>query len=169
MYPAVDHLAVRFTHGCASATATERNWSHVNHHLANLHVERNLVSMFSRLSSRDSATKFNPFKVSCKELQQKLTKIFKGVDYEVRLGMAKQKNPTFAKKITGFRSKMHDAVRDQIYCMFKSYMIESFLEPLLSNLDDEADRNSFDDGRSDVLVTGFDKSMIIIDARSTGV
>ncbi|KAL0223176.1 hypothetical protein P9112_002566 [Eukaryota sp. TZLM1-RC] len=68
-----------------------------------------------------------------------------------------------------FRSKVHDAVRDQLYCMFKSYKIESFLEPLLSNVADEADRNSFGDSRGDVLVPGLDGSMIIIDVRSTDV
>ncbi|KAL0205047.1 hypothetical protein P9112_000354 [Eukaryota sp. TZLM1-RC] len=55
-----------------------------------------------------------------------------------------------------FRSKVHDA-------------IESFLEPLLSNLADEADRNSFGDSRGDKLVPGLDGSMIIIDVRSTDV
>ncbi|KAL0227310.1 hypothetical protein P9112_014634 [Eukaryota sp. TZLM1-RC] len=68
-----------------------------------------------------------------------------------------------------FRSKGHDAVRDQLYCMFKSYKIESFLEPLLLNLADESDRNSFGDSRGDVLVPGLDGSMIIIDVRSTDV
>ncbi|KAL0208347.1 hypothetical protein P9112_010934 [Eukaryota sp. TZLM1-RC] len=42
-----------------------------------------------------------------------------------------------------FRSKVHDAVRDQLYCTFKSYKIESLLEPLLSKLAHEADKNSF--------------------------
>ncbi|KAL0210989.1 hypothetical protein P9112_009287 [Eukaryota sp. TZLM1-RC] len=68
-----------------------------------------------------------------------------------------------------FRSKVHDAVREQLYCMFKYYKIESFIEPLLSNLVDEADRNSFADSRGDVLVPGLDGSMIIIDVRSTHV
>ncbi|KAL0215492.1 hypothetical protein P9112_007676 [Eukaryota sp. TZLM1-RC] len=170
-----------------------------------------------------------------KKLQQKLTVIFEGLDYEVRLGMAKQKNPSFSyflldvcdsfasclinqlPRICGLflnnpcfllsmrlrsliwphnlphdlfckcgktvtpthlfncnrfitlRSKLHDAVRDQLYCMFKSYKIESFLEPLLSNLADESDRNSFGDSRADVLVPGLDGSMIIIDVRSTDV
>ncbi|KAL0219931.1 hypothetical protein P9112_005584 [Eukaryota sp. TZLM1-RC] len=49
--------------------------------------------------------------------------------------------------------------------MFKSYKIESFLEPLLSNLADESDRNSFGDSRGDVLVPGVDGSMIIIHVR----
>ncbi|KAL0223893.1 hypothetical protein P9112_003283 [Eukaryota sp. TZLM1-RC] len=66
-----------------------------------------------------------------------------------------------------FRSKMHDAVRDHLYCIFKSYKVESFLDPLLSNLADESDRNSFGDSRGDVLVPGLDGSMIIIDVRST--
>ncbi|KAL0225606.1 hypothetical protein P9112_012930 [Eukaryota sp. TZLM1-RC] len=53
--------------------------------------------------------------------------------------------------------------------MFKSYRIESFLEPLLSNLADESDKNSFGDSRGDGLVPGLDGSMIIIDVRSTDV
>ncbi|KAL0215320.1 hypothetical protein P9112_007504 [Eukaryota sp. TZLM1-RC] len=68
-----------------------------------------------------------------------------------------------------FRSKVHDAVRDQLYCMFKSSKIESFLEPLLSNLADVSDRNSLDDSRGDVLVLGLDGSLITIDVRSTDV
>ncbi|KAL0207434.1 hypothetical protein P9112_012062 [Eukaryota sp. TZLM1-RC] len=68
-----------------------------------------------------------------------------------------------------FRSNVHDAVCDQLYCMFKFYKIESFLEPLLSNLADESDRNSFGDSRGDVLVPGLDESLIIIDVRSTDV
>ncbi|KAL0215557.1 hypothetical protein P9112_007741 [Eukaryota sp. TZLM1-RC] len=68
-----------------------------------------------------------------------------------------------------FRSKVHDAVSDQLYCMFKSYKIESFLEPLLSNLADEADRNSIGDSRGHVLVPGLGGSMVIIDVRSTDV
>ncbi|KAL0215644.1 hypothetical protein P9112_007828 [Eukaryota sp. TZLM1-RC] len=68
-----------------------------------------------------------------------------------------------------FRSKVHDSVRDHLFCMFKSYKIEFFSEPLLSNLADESDRNSFGDSRGDVLVPGLDGSMIIIDVRSTDV
>ncbi|KAL0210048.1 hypothetical protein P9112_010132 [Eukaryota sp. TZLM1-RC] len=49
--------------------------------------------------------------------------------------------------------------------MFKSYQIESFLEPLLSNLADESDKNSFGDSPGDVLVPGLDGPMIIIDVR----
>ncbi|KAL0219005.1 hypothetical protein P9112_004658 [Eukaryota sp. TZLM1-RC] len=53
--------------------------------------------------------------------------------------------------------------------MFKSYRVESFLEPLLSNLADESDGNFFGDSRGDVLVPGPGGSMIIIDVRSTDV
>ncbi|KAL0226967.1 hypothetical protein P9112_014291 [Eukaryota sp. TZLM1-RC] len=53
--------------------------------------------------------------------------------------------------------------------MLKNYQIESFLEPLLSNLADESDRNFFGDSRGDVLVPGLDGSMIISDVRSTDV
>ncbi|KAL0214910.1 hypothetical protein P9112_007094 [Eukaryota sp. TZLM1-RC] len=169
-----------------------------------------------------------------KKPQQKLTVIIEGLDYEVRLGMAKKKNPAFANflldvcdssasclinqvprvyglflndpcfvlsmrlrsfwpdnlphglickcgksvtpthlfncnRLITFRSKVHDAVRDQLYCLFKSHHIESFLEPLLSNLADESDNNSFGDSRGDVLVPRLDGSMIIIDVRSTDV
>ncbi|KAL0219394.1 hypothetical protein P9112_005047 [Eukaryota sp. TZLM1-RC] len=140
-----------------------------------------------------------------KKLQQKLSKIFESLDFDVRLGLAKKKNPAFAnllqdmcdstssalvttipqvygtlltdsawtlnmrfrsfiwpnnlphnlickcsreittthllncKHFITFRSKVHDAVRDQLYCMCKSHRIESFLEPLLSNLFDAED------------------------------
>ncbi|KAL0214709.1 hypothetical protein P9112_006893 [Eukaryota sp. TZLM1-RC] len=128
----------------------------------------------------------------CKKLQQKLSKIFESLDFDVRLGLAKKKNPAFAnllqdmcdstssalvttipqvygtllsdsawtlnmrfrsfiwpdnlphnlickcsreittthllncKHFITFRSKVHDAVRDQLYCMCKSHRIESF-------------------------------------------
>ncbi|KAL0213709.1 hypothetical protein P9112_005893 [Eukaryota sp. TZLM1-RC] len=68
-----------------------------------------------------------------------------------------------------FRSKVHETVRDQFYCIFKSYKIKSFLEPLLSNLANEADRNFFGDCHGDLLVPGLHGSMIIIDVRSTAV
>ncbi|KAL0215118.1 hypothetical protein P9112_007302 [Eukaryota sp. TZLM1-RC] len=127
-----------------------------------------------------------------KKFQQKLKVKFEGLNYEVRLGMAKKKNPVVAnflldvcdscapclinqvpriyglflddscfllsmrlrsfiwpdnlprgsickcgKTVTPshllncnrfitFRSKLHDAVRDHLYCMFKSYKIEYF-------------------------------------------
>ncbi|KAL0207620.1 hypothetical protein P9112_012248 [Eukaryota sp. TZLM1-RC] len=136
----------------------------------------------------------------CKKLQQKLSTVFESLYFDVRLGLAKKKNPAFAnllqdmcdstssalvttipqvygalltdsawtlnmrfrsfiwpdnlphnlickcsreitithllncKHFITFRSKIHDAVRDQLYCMCKSHRIESFLEPLLSNL-----------------------------------
>ncbi|KAL0223945.1 hypothetical protein P9112_003335 [Eukaryota sp. TZLM1-RC] len=141
----------------------------------------------------------------CKKLQQKLSKIFESLVFDVRLGLAKKRNPAFAnllqdmcdstssallttipqvygtlltdsawtlnmrfrsfiwpdnlphnlickcsRKITithllnckhfiTFRSKVHDAVRDELYCMCKSHRIESFLEPLMSNLFDTED------------------------------
>ncbi|KAL0226181.1 hypothetical protein P9112_013505 [Eukaryota sp. TZLM1-RC] len=123
----------------------------------------------------------------CKKLQQKLSKIFESLDFDVRLGLSKKKNPAFAnllhdmcdstssalvttipqvygtllsdsawtlnmrfcsfiwpdnlphnlickcsreittthllncKHLITFRSKVHDAVRDQLYCMCKSH------------------------------------------------
>ncbi|KAL0213432.1 hypothetical protein RCL1_007058 [Eukaryota sp. TZLM3-RCL] len=68
-----------------------------------------------------------------------------------------------------FRSKVHDAVRDQIYCMAKSYRIESFLEPVLSKLVDVIEKSTFGGSRGDLLVPGIDGSTIIIDVRSSDV
>ncbi|KAL0205402.1 hypothetical protein P9112_000709 [Eukaryota sp. TZLM1-RC] len=199
--------------------------------LYNLHVAINRIAPeFWSQCFPDSVQEIPPrnlvnLRYFVKKLQQKLTVLFEGVDYEVRLCIVKQKNPAFAnylldfcdssasclinqvprtyglflddpcyslsmrlrsfiwpdnllscgKTITPthlfncnrFRSKVHDVVRDQLYCMFRSYKIESLLEPLLSNLADEADRNSFGDSRGDVLVPGLYGSMIIIDVRST--
>ncbi|KAL0208161.1 hypothetical protein P9112_010748 [Eukaryota sp. TZLM1-RC] len=130
----------------------------------------------------------------CKKLQQKLSKIFESLDFDVRLGLATKTNPAFAnllqdmcdstssalvttipqvygtllsdsawtlnmrfrsfiwpdnlphnlickcsreittthllncKHFITFRSKVHDAVRDQLYCMCKSHKFESFFE-----------------------------------------
>ncbi|KAL0219404.1 hypothetical protein P9112_005057 [Eukaryota sp. TZLM1-RC] len=167
----------------------------------------------------------------CKKLQQKLSKIFESLDFDVRLGLAKKKNPAFAnllqymcdctssalvttipqvygtllsdsawtlnmrfrsfiwpdnlphnlickcsreittthllncKHFITFRSKVHDAVRDQLYCMCKSHRIESFLEPLLSNLFDAED-DFHKNNRGDVILPGLDGSFILLDVMS---
>ncbi|KAL0210148.1 hypothetical protein P9112_010232 [Eukaryota sp. TZLM1-RC] len=64
-----------------------------------------------------------------------------------------------------FRSKVHDAVRDQLYCMCKSHRIESFLEPLLSNLFD-AENDFHKNNRGDVILPGLDGSFILLDVMS---
>ncbi|KAL0223019.1 hypothetical protein P9112_002409 [Eukaryota sp. TZLM1-RC] len=64
-----------------------------------------------------------------------------------------------------FRSKVHDAVRDQLYCMCKSHRIESFLEPLMSNLFD-TDDDSHKNNRGDVILPGLDGSFILLDVMS---
>ncbi|KAL0224527.1 hypothetical protein P9112_003917 [Eukaryota sp. TZLM1-RC] len=61
-----------------------------------------------------------------------------------------------------FRSKVHDAVRDQLYCMCKSHRIESFLEPLLSNLLDSED-DFHKNNRGDVIIPGLDGTFILLD------
>ncbi|KAL0227086.1 hypothetical protein P9112_014410 [Eukaryota sp. TZLM1-RC] len=64
-----------------------------------------------------------------------------------------------------FRSKVHDAVRDQLYCMCKSHKIESFLEPLLSNLfdtDDDFHKNNI----RNAILPGLDKTFILLDVMS---
>ncbi|KAL0205051.1 hypothetical protein P9112_000358 [Eukaryota sp. TZLM1-RC] len=167
----------------------------------------------------------------CKKLQQKLSKIFESLDFDVRLGLAKKKNPAFAnllqdmcdctssalvttipqvygtllsdsawtlnmrfrsfiwpdnlphnligkcsreittthllncKHFITFRRKVHDAVRDQLYCMCKSHRIESFLEPLLSNLFD-AENDFHKNNRGDVILPGLDGSFILLDVMS---
>ncbi|KAL0216092.1 hypothetical protein P9112_008276 [Eukaryota sp. TZLM1-RC] len=203
-------------------------------HLDGSSSRPNLVSMFYSVQEIPPRNLVN-CRHCVKKLQQTLTVIFEGLDYAVRLGMVRQKNPAFAnclmdvcdssasclinqvpriyglflndpcfllsmrlrffiwpdnlshglickcgKSVTQthlfncnmlitFRSKVHDAVGNQLYCMFKSHKIESFLEPLLSSLADDSDRNTFGDSRGDVLVPGLDGSMIIVDVRSTDV
>ncbi|KAL0214734.1 hypothetical protein P9112_006918 [Eukaryota sp. TZLM1-RC] len=167
----------------------------------------------------------------CKKLQQKLSKIFESLDFDVRLGLAKKKNPAFAnllqdmcdrtssafvttipqvygtllsdsawtlnmrfrsfiwpenlphnlickcsreittthllncKHFITLRSKVHYAVRDQLYCMCKSHRIESFLEPLLSSLFDAED-DFHKNNRGDVILPGLDGSFILLDVMS---
>ncbi|KAL0206745.1 hypothetical protein P9112_012456 [Eukaryota sp. TZLM1-RC] len=67
------------------------------------------------------------------------------------------------------RSKVHDAVRDQLYCMSKSHKIISYLEPLLSRLVDEDTLNSFGRNRGDLMLEGLEGTTIITDVRSTDV
>ncbi|KAL0223452.1 hypothetical protein P9112_002842 [Eukaryota sp. TZLM1-RC] len=64
-----------------------------------------------------------------------------------------------------FRSKVHDAVRDQLYCMFKSHRIETSLEPLLSNLF-EAEDDFHKNNRGDVILHGQDGAFILLDVMS---
>ncbi|KAL0211200.1 hypothetical protein P9112_009498 [Eukaryota sp. TZLM1-RC] len=167
----------------------------------------------------------------CKHLQQKVSQQFESLEIDVRLGLAKKKNPVFAslfqdmcdstssalvtvfpqiyntlftdsawtlnmrfrsfiwfdnlphnlickcsRKITityllnckhliTFGSKVHDAVRDQLYCLCKSHRIESFLEPLLSNLFDTED-DFHKNNRGNVNLLGSDGSFILLDVMS---
>ncbi|KAL0210871.1 hypothetical protein P9112_009169 [Eukaryota sp. TZLM1-RC] len=66
-----------------------------------------------------------------------------------------------------FESMVHDAARDKLYCMCKTHGIESFLEPLLSNLfdtEDDFDKNN----RGDVILPGLDGTFILVDVMSVG-
>ncbi|KAL0219520.1 hypothetical protein P9112_005173 [Eukaryota sp. TZLM1-RC] len=167
----------------------------------------------------------------CKKLQQKLSKIFESLDFGVRLGLAKKKNPAFAnllqdmcdstssalvttipqvygtllsdsawtlnmrfrsfiwpdnlphnlickcsreirithllncKHFTTFRSKVRNVVRDQLFCKCKSHRIESFLEPLLSNLFD-AEHDFHKNNRGDVILPELDGSFILVEVMS---
>ncbi|KAL0215680.1 hypothetical protein P9112_007864 [Eukaryota sp. TZLM1-RC] len=59
-----------------------------------------------------------------------------------------------------FRSKVHDAVKDQLYCMSKSHRIVSYLKPLLSRLVDEDTLNSFGRNRGDLMLEGLEGTTI---------
>ncbi|KAL0208143.1 hypothetical protein P9112_010730 [Eukaryota sp. TZLM1-RC] len=61
-----------------------------------------------------------------------------------------------------FRSKVHDAVRDQLDCMCKSHKIESFLKPLLSNMFDAEDDFHKNNG-GDAILPGSDGTFILLD------
>ncbi|KAL0204792.1 hypothetical protein P9112_000099 [Eukaryota sp. TZLM1-RC] len=65
-----------------------------------------------------------------------------------------------------FRSRVHNAVRDQLYCMCKSYRIEFFLEPLLSNLFHDDDDDFHKNNRGDVILPGLDGTFILVDVKS---
>ncbi|KAL0248655.1 hypothetical protein GEMRC1_003889 [Eukaryota sp. GEM-RC1] len=66
-------------------------------------------------------------------------------------------------RLISFRSKVHDSVRDQLYCMCKSYGIVSFLEPVLAGLVDDTDvDSSFGNSRGDVIFPGLDNSSLLL-------
>ncbi|KAL0214420.1 hypothetical protein P9112_006604 [Eukaryota sp. TZLM1-RC] len=62
-------------------------------------------------------------------------------------------------------SKVHDAVRDQLYDMCKFHSIESILEPLLSNLFDAED-DFHKNNRGDIILPGLDRTFILLDVMS---
>ncbi|KAL0223169.1 hypothetical protein P9112_002559 [Eukaryota sp. TZLM1-RC] len=66
-----------------------------------------------------------------------------------------------------FRSKVHDAVGHQLFCMSKSHKIVSYLETLLSHLVDEDTLNYFGRNRGDLMLGGLEGTIIITDVRST--
>ncbi|KAL0231152.1 hypothetical protein GEMRC1_010557 [Eukaryota sp. GEM-RC1] len=73
-------------------------------------------------------------------------------------------------RFISFRSRVHDSVRDQLYCMCKSYGKDSFLEPVLAGLFDDTDVDkSFGNSHGDVIFPGLDGSFIIADIVSIDV
>ncbi|KAL0241345.1 hypothetical protein GEMRC1_006580 [Eukaryota sp. GEM-RC1] len=70
---------------------------------------------------------------------------------------------------------MHDAVRDQIHAMCKSYEIESFVEPLLRSLEPsnncnvEKQNQFFDKRRTDVAVPSSSNKLFVVDVVSVDV
>ncbi|KAL0222894.1 hypothetical protein P9112_002284 [Eukaryota sp. TZLM1-RC] len=57
----------------------------------------------------------------CKKLQQKLSKIFESLDFDVRLGLAKKKNPAFANLL----QDMCDSTSSALYQQFPKFMVLS--------------------------------------------
>ncbi|KAL0235240.1 hypothetical protein GEMRC1_001822 [Eukaryota sp. GEM-RC1] len=70
---------------------------------------------------------------------------------------------------------MHDAVRDQIHAMCKSYKIESFVEPLLRSLEPsnncnvEKQNQFFGKRRADVVVPSSSDKLFVVDVVSVDV
>ncbi|KAL0219149.1 hypothetical protein P9112_004802 [Eukaryota sp. TZLM1-RC] len=63
-----------------------------------------------------------------------------------------------------FGNKVHDAIKDQLYCMCKSYRIESFCELLLSNLFDTEDFHK--NNKGDIELPGLNGSFILLEVGS---
>ncbi|KAL0231253.1 hypothetical protein GEMRC1_010658 [Eukaryota sp. GEM-RC1] len=74
-----------------------------------------------------------------------------------------------------YRTCMHDAVRDQIHAMCKSYKIESFVEPLLRSLEPsnncnvEKQNQFFGKRRADVVVPSSSDKLFVVDVVSVDV
>ncbi|KAL0208175.1 hypothetical protein P9112_010762 [Eukaryota sp. TZLM1-RC] len=60
-----------------------------------------------------------------------------------------------------FRTKVHDAVREELYCMSRFHRIVFYLEPLLSRLVDEDTLNSLGCNRGDLKLERLDGTTII--------
>ncbi|KAL0211499.1 hypothetical protein P9112_009797 [Eukaryota sp. TZLM1-RC] len=69
-----------------------------------------------------------------------------------------------------YRSVVHDAVRDQLYAMCKSYHIEAFVEPLVRRLSSEnEDENTFGKRRADLNNPGSDGVIKVVDVVTVDV
>ncbi|KAL0244852.1 hypothetical protein GEMRC1_008934 [Eukaryota sp. GEM-RC1] len=179
-------------------------------------------------------------KFALKKLQKHLLKHFECLDFKIRLGSAKEKNPAFANflidlkdsssvalinqipqiyglllndyqwtttfrlrcflwpsnlpndfqckcgklvtfshllscnRFITYRTCIHDAVRDQIHAMCKSYKIESFVEPLLRSLKINNSKNSdsdktFGKRRADVIVPSVNDELTVVDVITVDV
>ncbi|KAL0235198.1 hypothetical protein GEMRC1_001780 [Eukaryota sp. GEM-RC1] len=179
-------------------------------------------------------------KFALKKLQKHLLKHFECLDFKIRLGSAKEKNPAFANflidlkdsssvalinqipqiyglllndhqwtttfrlrcflwpsnlpndlqckcgklvtfshllscnRFITYRTCIHDAVRDQIHAMCKSYKIESFVEPLLRSLEINNSKNSdsdktFGKRRADVIVPSVNDELTVVDVITVDV
>ncbi|KAL0228341.1 hypothetical protein RCL1_004484 [Eukaryota sp. TZLM3-RCL] len=68
-----------------------------------------------------------------------------------------------------YRSILHDAVRDQIHAMAKSYKIESFVEPLLRKLSIKDEDESCGQRRADVIVPSSSDKLYVVDVVTVDV
>ncbi|KAL0212793.1 hypothetical protein RCL1_006419 [Eukaryota sp. TZLM3-RCL] len=68
-----------------------------------------------------------------------------------------------------YRSILHDAVRDQIHAMAKSYKIESFVEPLLRKLTVNEDDDCCGQRRADVIVPSSTNKLTVVDVVTVDV
>ncbi|KAL0214798.1 hypothetical protein P9112_006982 [Eukaryota sp. TZLM1-RC] len=67
------------------------------------------------------------------------------------------------KHFSTFRSKVHDAVRDQLYCWSNSHRIISYIAPALSRLNGEDTLNLFGRNRGDLTFEDLEGTTIITD------
>ncbi|KAL0212048.1 hypothetical protein RCL1_005674 [Eukaryota sp. TZLM3-RCL] len=68
-----------------------------------------------------------------------------------------------------YRSILHDAVRDQLHAMCKSYKLESFVEPVLRKLSVNVDDDVFGHRRADLIVPSSDGKFHVIDVVTVDV
>ncbi|KAL0216024.1 hypothetical protein P9112_008208 [Eukaryota sp. TZLM1-RC] len=92
-------------------------------------------------------------------------------DLICRCGQLIDLNHSFGCKFNiTYRSVVHDAVKDQLYAMCKSYHIEAIVEPLVRKFSPEnEDKNTFGKRRADLITTGSDGVIKVVDVVTVDV